>query len=387
MSASWVVTCAATTVWRAGGAPGVVTAESAVVDTLVWARSDLAWVPVAAGLLVAGLYAYGALARRKLIRRLGNVRLVERLVASVDGTKRALATVAAVLATVLLAVALVRPQYGGEARVIPASGIDIVLAVDYSKSMLARDVYPSRTERLEAELRHFLDDVRRRGDRVGVVVFAGEARGLPLTRDTRLIDLYLEKADPRTEEPGGTAIGKAIRLALAFLVDARREEEARAAEEGRTAASPKQVIVLLTDGEDTASNPLAAADEAAKLGIPIYTVGIGSVSGEPIQTFDEEGNPTGYVRDEEGNYVMTRLDEKTLQEIARRTGGRYIRVASDRFGLDEVRAAIESFGAEAHRDRIEVDREEGFAYVVGPALGLLCIALALPDRRRRRTAA
>ena len=367
-------------------APTAAPAEDALA-TVVWARTDLAWLPVAAVLVVVASYAYGGHARRRAIRRLGNVALIERLVASVDPTRRALSTVAAVLAVALAALALVRPQYGGKARVIPASGIDIVLVVDYSKSMLARDVYPSRSERLTAELRHFLDDVRRRGDRVGVVVFAGEPRGLPLTRDTRLIDLYLEKADPRTEEPGGTAIGKAIRLALAFLVDARREAEAKAAEEGRTAESPKQVVVLMTDGEDTTSDPLGAADEAAKLGIPIYTVGIGSVSGEPIQIFDEEGNPTGYVRDDDGNYVMTRLDEKTLEEIARRTGGRYIRVSSDRFGLDEVREAIETFGAKAHRDRIEVDREEGFPYLAGPALVLLCIALALPDRRRRRAAA
>ncbi len=369
-----------------GSAPTAAPGEDALA-TVVWARTDLAWLPVAAVLVVAALYAYGVHARRRALRRLGHVPLVERLVASVDPTRRALSTVSAMLAVALAALALVRPQYGGKARVIPASGIDIVLVVDYSKSMLARDVYPSRSERLTAELRHFLDDVRRRGDRVGVVVFAGEPRGLPLTRDTRLVDLYLEKADPRTEEPGGTAIGKAIRLALAFLVDARREAEARAAEEGRTADSPKQVVVLMTDGEDTTSDPLGAADEAAKLGIPIYTVGIGSVSGEPIQTFDEEGNPTGYVRDEDGNYVMTRLDEKTLEEIARRTGGRYIRVSSDRFGLDEVREAIEAFGAKAHRDRIEVDREEGFPYLVGPALALLCIALALPDRRKRRAAA
>ncbi len=354
------------------------------LDTLVWARGDLAFVPPLAAAFVAAAFLYGAFMRRRARRALGSGPLVERLVARVHVAGRVLSASAVVLAVLLLGLALVRPQYGGKARVIPASGIDIVLAVDYSKSMLARDVYPSRSERLEAELRHFLDDVRRRGDRVGVVVFAGEPRGLPLTRDTRLVELFLERADPRTEEPGGTALGKAIRLALSFLVDARREAETKAAEAGRPAPAGKQVIVLMTDGEDTVSNPLAAADEAARLGIPVFTVGIGSVSGEPIQTFDEEGNPTGYVRDEDGNYVMTRLDRKTLETIASKTGGRFIHVSADRFGLDEVRAAIEAFGAEAHEDRIEVDREEGFAYVLAPALALLCVGIGLPDRRRER---
>jgi Ca-activated chloride channel family protein len=264
--------------------------------------------------------------------------------------------------------------------------------------MLAQDVYPSRSERLEAELGRFLDDAGRRGDRVGVVVFAGNARGFPITPDMRLLKLYLADADPRFERPGGTAMGKAITRSLAFLVDARRgvDEVPMAGEEDEDEddaerelageippAENGQAIVLLTDGEDNQSRPLDAAEEAAKLGVRIYTVGIGSTSGEPIQTFDENGNPSGFVKDEKtGEYRMTRIDEPALQEIAKITGGRYVKVEPDRFSLDEVRDVLEELSRTQREDTIEVHHDEGYAIPVVAALALLCLALGLGDRKR-----
>ncbi len=355
------------------------------LDELVFARADL-WPALLVVPLLVAAWAYGAYRRRRTLRALGELRLVARLVESVDRRNRALRAVATVVAAGLVALALMRPQYGGSAEVVPASGVDVVLVVDYSKSMLARDVYPSRSERLAAELSRFLDTARERGDRVGLVVFAGAARGLPLTRDARLLQLYLQRADPRTENPGGTAIGKALRLALTFLVDARREDAA-ALGAGESDAPPtpatEQIIVLLTDGEDNASRPREVAAEAARLGVRIFTVGIGSPSGEPIQKFDAEGNPDGYVTDDDGKYVLTRLDEDLLKDLAKATGGRYVKIDSDHFGLDEVRAVLDEATAEARRDRIEIHREEGFAYLLVPALLLLCVGLALPGRNRR----
>lgn len=335
-------------------------------------------------LVAAGAFAWGVHRRRLGYRALGNPRLVDRLLGSVHHGRRLLAAVAACLAVAGVAVGLMRPQYGGTAKIVPASGLDVVLVVDYSKSMLAQDVYPSRSERLEAELARFLDDADARGDRVGVVVFAGRPRGFPITRDTRMLKLYLDRADPKTENPGGTAIGKALDLALSFLVDARRpSEDAEGQGEAIPPAESDQAIILLTDGEDTVSRPLEMAQRAAALGVKIYTVGIGSRSGEPIQRFDREGNPEGFVTDAEGNYVMTRLDDSLLQEIARTTGGAYVRVDPQAFGLDEVRALLESLSRSQREDTIEINREEGMAFVVLPALLLLVLSLSLPTRRRR----
>jgi Ca-activated chloride channel family protein len=363
-------------------------------EEVVLAREDLLWLLVVVPLAAAG-YIWAARQRRRALAQLGNPTLVERLVATVNHGSRVAAAILSVLAILLIALGLTRLQYGGETKIVPATGLDIVLAVDYSKSMLARDVYPSRSERLAAELQRFLDEADRRGDRVGLVVFAGGARGLPVSRDSNILKLYLDKADPRTENPGGTAIGKALKLALTFLIDARRAAAA-GPEGGPTKSTSKpekpedippseadQVIILLTDGEDTASRPQEIAAEAARLGVRIYTVGIGSKSGEPIQKFTPEGEPDGFVTDEQGNYLMTRVDEPTLKELAKATGGEYVLVEPDKFGLDKVAEWIRDLSKGQREDTVTAHREEGYFFLVGPALILLSVSLLLPERRRR----
>jgi Ca-activated chloride channel family protein len=357
-------------------------AQSDVLDEVVFGRMEHAWNLAFVALVVAAIY-YGARARRLAMARLGRPELIARLVASVDHRKRAIKNVAIALATLLLVVATWRLQYGGVARAVRTSGLDIVVAVDYSKSMLAQDVHPNRSERLEAELSRFLEAAGRRGDRTGVVVFAGAARGLPLSEDTRLIRLYLERADPRLENPGGTAIGKALDLALNFLIDARAGAHEKAAQ--GSSGQADQVILLLTDGEDNASRPLELAKKAASLGVRIYTVGIGSTSGEPVVKYDESGKADGFQTDKDGNYIVTRLDAELLRTLAKNTGGEYVHVDSENFALDEVSTKIAGLSRAQRQDSVEIDREEGYVLLVAPALFLLCLALALGERKRRRT--
>ncbi|HWB73443.1 MAG TPA: VWA domain-containing protein [Nannocystaceae bacterium] len=362
------------------------------LDAVDWGRLDWWWALVAIPLAIVAIV-WAERQRRRARRALGRPALVERLLATVHHGNRIAQAVLVVLSLACICVALMRPQYGGRANVVPASGLDVVIAVDYSKSMLAADVYPSRSERLEAELARFLEDAAQRGDRIGVVVFAGAARGFPVTADIRLLKTYLQAADPRTEKPGGTAIGRALKLSLSFLIDARKgdADDVVALAEGKAvepnadipAAENDQAIVLLTDGEDTESRPAEVAKEAARLGVRIYTVGIGSKSGEPVQKLDDQGNPDGYVTDEQGNYVMTRIDEELLKQLAESTGGRYVHVDPDRFGLDEVRGLLEGLSRSKREVSIEILRDEGFSFFVVPALVLLLIALALPERRRR----
>ncbi len=367
--------------------------ESAdTLDEVKLAYWDTLWPLLLAIPLVVVAFVWAAQQRRRAALALGNPRLVSRLIDSVHHGRRILIAVAMTLAVAAVVAGMLRLQYGGTAKIIPASGLDVVLAVDYSKSMLAQDVYPSRSERLEAEIGRFLDDAGRRGDRVGVVVFAGAARGFPITPDMRMLKMYLSDADPRTERPGGTALGRALRRSLAFLVDARRGVDETPTPEGNDdqalegripPAENGQAIVLLTDGEDNASRPLEVAEEAARLGVRIYTVGIGSTSGEPIQQFDKEGNPTGFVKNKEtGEYEMTRLDEKTLEDIAKATGGRYVKVESESFSLDEVRSVLEELSRTQSESTVEIDRNEGFPIPVVVGLALLCLALGLGDRKR-----
>ncbi len=367
-----------------GAAPELVSAPAAdtvlsLFDTLVLGRGDLLWLLVLVP-VVAGAYVWATRQRRAALLRLGNQTLVGRLVATVHRGNRLVLAVVTTIAALFLVGALLRPQYGGSTRIVPVGGLDVVLVVDYSKSMLAKDVYPSRSERLAAELRRFLDDAEKRGDQVGLVVFAGAARGLPVSRDTRVLKLYLDKADPHTENPGGTAIGKALKLALQYLVDARKTGQETAGEPAPVEAD--QVIILLTDGEDTSSRPTEMAAEAAKLGVRIYTVGIGSKSGEPIQKFDEKGQPAGYQTDDKGNYLMTRVDEDALKKLAEATGGQHVLVEPERFGLDAVSEWIRDLTRGQRADTVTLDREEGYPFLVVPALLLLALSLALGERRR-----
>ncbi len=353
---------------------------------LMFARPERAWLLV---LVLAGIgaYVYGARAREAALSSLGNPRLLARLVASVDPAKRLIRAVLVLAALTSVVFGLMRLQYGGVAKVLPTRGLDIVLAVDYSKSMLAQDIYPSRSERLEAELDRFLDESGRRGDRVGVVVFAGEARGFPVTSDMGVLQLFLAHADPRLENPGGTAIGKALDKAINLLVAVRRDAAAGDSTTGDSSDDPApsqadQIIILLTDGEDTVGRPEEVAARAAQLGIRVYTVGIGSTSGEPVVRFDEDGEPAGYATDPEGKPVMTRLDADTLERLALATNGEYVHVSADQFGLDEVRELVEGLATAQREAAIEIHREEGFLFFLIPAIVLLSAGLALGDRRR-----
>jgi len=359
--------------------------DAGTLDEVVAANEHL-WPLGFVVLAVVAAFVWAARQRTRAVAKLGNATLLSRLLDTVNRPARLLSQVLVTVAVAAVVAGLLRVQYGGTAEVVPASGLDVVLVVDYSKSMLAEDVYPSRSERLEAELTRFLEDADRRGDRVGLVVFAGRPRGFPITRDSRMLKLYLERADPRTENPGGTAIGRALKLALTFLVDARRPPEDAEPPQGGAEEIPvaenDQAIILLTDGEDTETRPLEVAAEAAQLGVKIYTVGIGSRSGEPVQTFDANGEPDGFAKKEDGSYVMTRLDEGLLEEISKATGGRYIRVDPEAFGLDKVRSMLEDLSRSQREDEIEIHRDEAFSFFLIPALALLLLALGLPDRRR-----
>lgn len=353
---------------------------------LVFAKLRYAWLGLSVPLVI-GLYVWAGRQRQAAIERLGNPVLLARLLATVDPGKRlirALLTVLGLAATIL---GMMRLQYGGTAKVAPTRGLDIVLAVDYSKSMLAQDVYPTRSERLEAELARFLDESGRRGDRVGVVIFAGEARGFPLTSDMGVLSLFLSHADPRTENPGGTAIGKALDKAIDLLVAVRRDNADDATvdpvAEGEVIEQADQLVILLTDGEDTVGQPLELAARAAQLGIRVYTVGIGSTSGEPVMRYDESGEPVGYATDKDGKPQMTRLDGETLQGLAKATKGEYVHVDADHFGLDEVRELVEGLATAQREQSIDIHREEGSLFFLVPALLLLSGSLALGDRRRQ----
>ncbi|HEY0713311.1 MAG TPA: VWA domain-containing protein, partial [Polyangia bacterium] len=259
--------------------------------------------------------------RRRLLERLGGSVLRERMAASVSVPRKVMRAVLFTLALGLLLLALARPQAGGRAKLERQQGLDLVVVLDFSKSMLARDMYPSRLERAKRELEQLLD--RLGGDRVGLVAFAGTTMSYPPTTDYAAVKLFWRDLTPADMPIGGTAIGPALNLAMTQLVALRRK--------GGEARS--QVILLLTDGEDNESEPLEVAKAAAKLGIKIYAIGIGSRSGELVPQVNEDGQIAGYAKDNNGQYVTSRLAEDMLSQLATTTNGESLRADAKRCGV------------------------------------------------------
>ncbi len=321
------------------------------------------------------VYALYFAQRRRLLARLGSGPMIERMIASTSVARKVLRAVEVVAALALIALALARPQAGGRAKLTKQPGLDLVVVLDFSRSMLAKDVYPSRLERAKRELERLID--RLGGDRIGLVAFAGETLSYPPTTDYAALKLFWRDLYPWDMPVGGTAIGRAMRASLDLLTRIRVQG-------GATRA---QVILLLTDGEDNDSEPLEVADQASKLGVKVFTVGIGSRSGELIPEFDEKGQVTGYVKDADGKYVTSRLDEATLTKIAEKTGGEYFHADPKRFGVEEVESALAGLKRSENEARVVKQYDEVYEILLLPAFLLLVGEACSSDRRRRAAAA
>jgi Ca-activated chloride channel family protein len=309
--------------------------------------------------------------RRRLLQALGTQALIDRMSASVSVPRKVLRAIYLTLAVALLALALARPQAGGRAKLEKQRGLDIVVALDFSKSMLARDVYPSRLERAKRELERLID--RLAGDRIGLVAFAGETLTYPPTTDYAAVKLFWRDLAPSDMPVGGTAIGRALKSSLELLKRLR----------SRGGESRAQVVLLLTDGEDTESEPMAVAEEAAQLGIKIYAVGIGSRSGELVPEMNETGQVTGYLKDRDGKYVTSRLAEEMLSQIASKTGGEYLRADAKRFGVEAIEAALSGLKRTENEARLVKQYDEVYEFLVLPAFLLLVGEACMNERRRR----
>jgi len=311
--------------------------------------------------------------RKRLLLALGNQALIARMSASVSVPRKVLRAIYLTGAVALVALALARPQAGGRARLEKQRGLDIVVALDFSKSMLARDIYPSRLERAKRELERLID--RLAGDRIGLVAFAGETLTYPPTTDYAAVKLFWRDLTPADMPVGGTAIGRAMKSSIDLLKRLR----------SRGGESRAQVILLLTDGEDTESEPMAVAEEAAQLGIKIFAVGIGSRSGELVPQVNAEGQVQGYLKDREGKYVTSRLAEDMLNQIASKTGGEYLRADARRFGVEAMEAALSGLKRTENEARLVKQFDEVYEFLLLPVF-LLLVGEACVNERRRRVA-
>jgi Ca-activated chloride channel family protein len=320
----------------------------------------LALTPVLAVFLV-----WAFRARRRALERFASQPLLQRLAKSVRPVARRWKAVLIVTVVTLAALALTQPRWGFEWREVKHKGVDVLVLLDVSKSMLTEDVRPNRLTQAKYAVQDLLEKLR--GDRIGLVAFAGTAFvQCPLTVDYEAFRLTLKDADTRIIPRGGTAIGTAIRTAL----------KAFEAGEGRDRA-----IVLITDGEETESDALAAADEAAKAGVKMYAIGVGTAEGELIPV-REDGKPMEFLKDREGSVVKSRLDEEALKQLALKTGGIYVRSAAGDFGIDTIyEKGIAQLQRREYEARLQKQYFERFQWPLSFAFALLVVEAFANERR------
>jgi len=305
--------------------------------------------------------------KRKKVEEFGDAGLIEKLSFSKSLAKERIRKVLIVIALSFLILALARPQIGSRLTVTKRYGVDIMIAIDTSSSMLAQDIKPSRIEKAKLEISSLIDKLK--GDKVGILTFAGDSfMQCPLTLDYSAAKMFLSIIEPGMMPKPGTAIGDAIKVAAKSFAKKERKHK---------------VIVLITDGEDHDTNPVEAASEAKKEGVMIYTIGIGTRKGEPIPIIDESGKVNGYKKDKSGEVVMTKLDEEMLQKIALITDGKYYHATASEFELDKIYDEISKMEKKELSSRLFTQYEDRFQYFLGIAFILLCIEFIIGDRKKR----
>ena len=325
-----------------------------------FAYPEYLWLLWLLPLLVAVWTAAGQLARRRL-SRFGRLETIRPLMPDASTGRRRLKFILYLTAFALLTLALARPQLGSKLREVESRGIEMMLVVDVSNSMLAEDFQPNRLERTKYAIDKLFDGLKQ--DRVGLVVFAGDAVvQLPITSDYRMARAFARRIDPSLVSVQGTAIGKAL-------------EQALLAFSGDTEQSHGRVIILITDGENHDDDAIAVAERAAQMGVKIFTIGIGTPEGAPIQIGGE------FIKDEAGEMVVSKLNEEMLARIADITGGAYVRSSKQSIGLDEIVKAInEMEQTELSMVRFEEFNEQ-YQYLLIAALVLLLLEFVVLDRR------
>ncbi|MDD9947555.1 MAG: VWA domain-containing protein [Myxococcales bacterium] len=344
---------------------------------MTWHTTDALWLLLLVPLL-AGAALVGFRMRVRSRRRFGEAAGLG-MIRGRSGALRAAKAIVLLSGLALAVLALARPQYGSRTKVLRKRGVDVVVALDFSKSMLAQDVKPNRIDRAKAELTAFINELG--GDRIGIVAFAGDTMEFPMTVDYSAAALFFRELGPHDMPVGGTAIGRAL-VASKRLLD--RANRGQASPTGGEAAPPSRakVVVLLTDGEDHEGDPLKAAEELAEIGARVYVVGIGSRTGEMIPTYTDDGTWTGYLRDDGGKPIltaMTKENEAQLTEIAELTGGKYLAAGRGRVGIDQIRSEMQHMKQSELKARRITVHEERYALVLLAAFLLLVLEGLLPD--------
>lgn len=321
-------------------------------------------------LMVIGLILFLVWANKhykRTVRRFVQEHLVKDIAFRFDPKKSLYKSVLLVAVVLLSVLALIRPQWGFQWQEVKRQGIDIIVVIDTSKSMLTRDVKPNRLQRTKFAVQDLLRKLR--GDRIGLIAFSGEPFLIcPLTVDYGGFQISLNDLSVESVPRGGTNIAKAIQEAIKDYDETSSQHKA---------------IIIVTDGDDLEGDPVAAAKKAKEKGIKIYCVGIGSAEGELIQVRNLRGELV-FLKDRDGNFVKSRLNEGLLKQIALITGGVYVKASGSRFGLDLIyERELSKLEKREIGAKMEKKYFERFQFPLGLAALLLVIETCLTTRKKK----
>jgi Ca-activated chloride channel family protein len=271
------------------------------------------------------------------------------------------------LAYTSLIVGLADPQTGSKLEKIKRRGVDLIIALDVSNSMLAQDIKPSRLERAKQAISKLIDNLE--NDRIGLIVFAGKAyTQMPITTDYAAAKLFLSTINPGQIPVQGTAIGEAIEQGVRSFGVSKQSK----------------AIILITDGENHEDDAIAKAQEAASKGIAIYAIGMGLPDGAPIPIYNA-GIQIGYKKDQDGNTIITRLDEKMLKDIAIAGNGIFVRANNTQAGLSKVFDQVNKMQKSEYDSQVFSDYEDRYQIFLIVALLLLLSEIFIFERKGKWT--
>jgi Ca-activated chloride channel family protein len=314
--------------------------------------------------VVIGLFWFLNRNRKQLLKRFADVDLHKTLFPTESSIKRWVKFAVIILAFACLVFAAANPQVGTKMQEVKQTGIDVFILLDVSYSMNAEDIKPSRLEKAKYQISNLINKLR--GDRIGLIIFAGQAYvQIPLTTDYSAANLFLSAVDVNSVPSQGTAIASAINLAVASF----------------DSLSTDKVIIAITDGEDHEGDVVQAVENATSRKIKIYSIGLGSSGGAPIPIYNKYGQSVGFKKDKAGNTVLTKLNEVTLKRIAVEGNGKYFRGTNYEDYLDQIYTELSELEQAEFGVKKVTDYEDRFYYFLIPAIILLVIEFFISEKK------
>ena len=304
---------------------------------------------------------------RRRLKQFGDPDILKDLMPDLSYSRPVVKFLFLMAALIFLILAVARPQFGTKLLEVKRKGIEIIIALDVSNSMLAQDIQPNRLEKAKQSISKLVE--RLVNDRIGLIVFAGQAyTQIPITNDYASAKMFLSSISTGIVPVQGTAIGSAINLAMSSFTP--QEDMSR-------------VLIIITDGENHEDDAVALAREAAEKGIKTYTIGVGLAKGSPVP-MSGGSVQQDFLKDKDGNVVISKLNEQMLEQIATEGGGKYIRANNTRLGLNALFEDINQLEKKEIEAKVYSEYQDMFEYPAALALLLIIIEFLILDRKNRR---